>query len=237
MKPTMAGLLLGALLHAAPAAFAATTIDTAGFSLSYLNGYGTAPVQMNLLSNEAGTVRLGIDIAPLDSYAESNFSAIVHEGYRITSITWSATLTGELRPGQLDVCPSSYGCDVDLGTATNRGEFWAPITQNGTWVDVINGGVLNVDGTAALSATSTQPLQGAFSMLVAADAYAYATPTQVVAYYPDYETYHSVDSYAALSMRDVVLTIQVAAVPEPGTYAMLLAGMGVLGVAARRRMR
>ena len=34
------------------------------------------------------------------------------------------------------------------------------------------------------------------------------------------------------------LSIQtVSAVPEPGTYAMLLAGLGVVGIAARRRVK
>lgn len=35
----------------------------------------------------------------------------------------------------------------------------------------------------------------------------------------------------------VLLTVQVAPVPEPGTYAMLLAGLGLLGGAAFRQRR
>ncbi|MEO6281351.1 FxDxF family PEP-CTERM protein [Roseateles sp.] len=37
------------------------------------------------------------------------------------------------------------------------------------------------------------------------------------------------------AVRDAVLNISVSAVPEPGVYAMLLAGLGVVGLRARRR--
>ena len=36
---------------------------------------------------------------------------------------------------------------------------------------------------------------------------------------------------------DLDLTASTAAIPEPETYAMLLAGLGMLGFAARRRRR
>ena len=42
------------------------------------------------------------------------------------------------------------------------------------------------------------------------------------------------DSGGDLDFDDMV--VQVTAVPEPGTYAMLLAGLGLLGVMVRRRM-
>jgi PEP-CTERM motif len=42
-------------------------------------------------------------------------------------------------------------------------------------------------------------------------------------------------SHATVGIGDVTLTFDIAAVPEPGTYAMLLAGMALEGVAARSR--
>lgn len=36
-------------------------------------------------------------------------------------------------------------------------------------------------------------------------------------------------------MRDLTMTVTVAAVPEPGAYAMLLIGLGMLGAVARQR--
>lgn len=42
---------------------------------------------------------------------------------------------------------------------------------------------------------------------------------------------------SSLSLDQVALYATAAAVPEPGTYAMMLAGLGVLGLIARRRMK
>ncbi|WP_457447743.1 FxDxF family PEP-CTERM protein [Roseateles sp. P5_E4] len=46
-------------------------------------------------------------------------------------------------------------------------------------------------------------------------------------------TYHLVANGTAV--RDAVLNISISAVPEPRTYALLLAGIGAVGLLARRR--
>ena len=43
------------------------------------------------------------------------------------------------------------------------------------------------------------------------------------------------DSFSHADWDDVVVGINVAAIPEPETYAMLLAGLGLMGFVARRR--
>lgn len=47
-----------------------------------------------------------------------------------------------------------------------------------------------------------------------------------------YFAYSSVDQFYA---PGVFTATKVAAVPEPGTYALMLAGLGLAGVAAKRR--
>lgn len=42
-------------------------------------------------------------------------------------------------------------------------------------------------------------------------------------------------SSADIGLGDVTLTFSVAAVPEPGTWAMLVAGLGALALTSRRR--
>jgi hypothetical protein len=42
-------------------------------------------------------------------------------------------------------------------------------------------------------------------------------------------------SFASAQLRDLVLHVEVAPVPEPATYAMLLAGLALVGRAVRRR--
>lgn len=64
-------------------------------------------------------------------------------------------------------------------------------------------------------------------------------------YYRDEPVYIDVPVYryetdlgdATLNLQTITVTANVAAVPEPETYAMLLAGLGVMGLIARRQRR
>ena len=62
--------------------------------------------------------------------------------------------------------------------------------------------------------------------------YTFATPfTGVIRFTVDS---HDVDTQATLDLRNLAVTA-VSAVPEPETYAMLLAGLGLIGFLGRRR--
>lgn len=52
---------------------------------------------------------------------------------------------------------------------------------------------------------------------------------------PNVERTVALANFATFTYDDGVLTWQAAPVPEPGTYALLLAGLGVIGFVARRR--
>lgn len=91
----------------------------------------------------------------------------------------------------------------------------------------------NLDGFSSFSLT---PLGSPTSIVnLAADStvgfqtYSFATPfSGVIRFAVDS---HDVNTQATLELRNVM----VSAVPEPETYAMLLAGLGLLGLVARRK--
>jgi len=106
----------------------------------------------------------------------------------------------------------SFSFDIANFTATNR---FNPARIGVFWDSLIpldgnqNGLTFDrVTKTYTVVATSTSTLMG-------------------------FAAYHPAASYHL----DDVSVVAIAAVPEPETYAMLLAGLGVMGVVARRRAR
>ncbi|MUI11575.1 PEP-CTERM sorting domain-containing protein [Massilia dura] len=238
MKISRTTLLAGAALMLGTTATAAT-IDTHSFT------FQTSSSDLVLLSETATTAQIQInslawsaDSANIDSGGSSLnaiFDATVKEGYRITSFTISANLTGVL-----DVVPLGPGCgqtvaSCRLGTATNRAELrW--VMRDGSAEALVER--RDFAGQEVLSATTALPLslQGEFSFVTESTLYVAATDGEVYQQGSDLTTYFPSRAFAGFS-SPVVLTVQVAAVPEPGTYAMLLAGLGLLGWIARSKGR
>jgi hypothetical protein len=234
----MAGLALGILLSwpAAPAAFAAQSIDTAAFTITYREGLFSPTGSITLLDASPGAYRFALDTLNEDmawTQAQDNtgqgaFASAAHAsilridagpGYRVTGFSLRFTTFGELTPGQVPGFPPGF-------VSNEAGVFM------GIW-----------------TTDSYQPLGSQYGPFQAEETWEFGASNLVLPEVTDlaFNTWlraqaAGVDgggefapSLAAAAIRDAVLTVEVAAIPEPGSWAMLLGGLGILGVAARRR--
>jgi hypothetical protein len=238
MNITKTALLACAALTLGTTASAAT-IDTHAFTFS------TGDTNLSLLSETANTAQIRIDnlawslsstdIGSGGSSPYSMFDAVVKDGYRIVSFTLSATLTGALDVAPLDPACGQSWTSCQLGSATNRAELrW--VTTDGA--AEATAGRQDFAGQAVLSASNAQPLSltGAFNFVTESTLYVSAADGWISQHGSDWDTTEYFPSMASIGFASpVVLTVQVAAVPEPATYAMLFAGLGLLGWAARRK--
>lgn len=87
-----------------------------------------------------------------------------------------------------------------------------------------NGGLLNFNNSGSLANNSFATGLGLVNMAIA------ATGTANAVYSPVMDALSAVRVYIGPDY-----TLHIAAVPEPETYAMLLAGLGLMGAIARRR--
>lgn len=233
MKNNRLALLACATLMLGTTATAGT-IDTSAFTFT------TSSSDLVLLSQDATTAQIQVDSlsSSLDtdlidsggSYIHGIFDGVVKTGYRIVSFTLSANLTGVL-----DITPLPQNCALDEvsclpGSATNRAELRWVMTDGSAQALVER---RDFAGQEMLVATSAPlSLEGEFQFVTESTLYGSHTDGEVSWAGSEWTTYLPSRAYIGFE-GPVVLTVQVAAIPEPGTYAMLLAGLGLLGWAAR----
>lgn len=144
----------------------------------------------------------------------------VNAGYRVTGITLQATLNGALTEGQGDtpgLAENFLRMSFGVGPATHGPAYVRNFTG---YTD------LTVEG-ANLSLTDPFALR--------LDAYVNNYAESALYYDPTSGNIYWNGSSADIGLGDVTLTFSVAAVPEPGTWAMLVAGLGALALTGRRR--
>ncbi|QBE62000.1 PEP-CTERM sorting domain-containing protein [Pseudoduganella lutea] len=230
MRNAMAGFALGLLLSSPVPA--ATTIDTAAFTITYVGGptpEDWSITQVDLFPGVASfsldTLNQSLAVEAHDLTGAGGFAATVSwsalrldigAGYRVTRLSVTGIAFGELAPGQLPNFPP--------GTANNEANLYLTVGTSDTWgasyagfqaentVDVPTG-PLDLSGTANVS----------ISGMLAAQAWGVEGGGAFA------------ESMASSSLRDLVLHVEVAPVPEPHAGLMLAAGLGVLGLFARRR--
>ncbi|GGZ02658.1 PEP-CTERM sorting domain-containing protein [Pseudoduganella plicata] len=245
MKKLLTTLLIGGLLTVGSAARAATTIDSSSFSLTWLTGVSTGGnFNMKLLSDTDGRTQIGLSLG-LQSYSvESDgpsgsansdtafhqLAGSVRQGYRITSMTFSAVANGTLYREM-----PTWPCVYEPGEATNNASMDMALTQGGERTEFGGTRVHDVIGQQAMTANAGVPVDGDFLLDLSTRSGAWAFGTETITYSDDWQYIYWLDSTASIGVTDYLLTVQVAPVPEPSTYAMLLAGLGVAGWAARRR--
>lgn len=171
------------------------------------------------------------------------FSVSARDGYRVTSVEYSGVISGELLPAP--DYPDSWPYSYWGGTATNVSQTtfsaYEPDANPPNYVQKILT-FKDLNGTVPFSLkNSTQLLPQAFKISLEAYAWVSVTPGGGE-WFPGQgdEGYYSwmTPSTSTLRILNPVLTLTYAplsAVPEPSTYAMLLAGLALCGIVRRRR--
>lgn len=231
--------------------FAGTTIETQGFTIDDRWG-----VSLKLLSDSNNVAKFDLtNIATIDYSVTERyewnggdmkfdfFSVSARDGYRVTSIEYSGVISGELipAPDYPDKWPNSYWG----GTATNSSQAtfsaYDPDAHPANYVQkVLTFNNLNETVPFSLQ-NSTLLLPQAFQIDLNVSAWLGLTPGGGD-WFPGQgdEGYYSwtTPSTTKLRVLNPVLTLTYAplsAVPEPSTYAMLLAGLALCGIVRRRR--
>jgi hypothetical protein len=236
-------LLVAAVTAYASSSLAADAIDTPAFSLtpwstSNLNLISSADNKYVLAAPE-----LNLEVWESGYPSEVSFDGAVKDGYRITSLSLTGKITADAWV-QTEV-PDYGNCNCTItrispGSAGSAGTAQLGVTQDGKEeVSWYNNGSWNLNGsTESFELTYNRAVTGEFDLWLWATGVANA-------YYGYYTVTDGAGSYDILmgasahvkfsDMKLIVQVEQISAVPEPSTYAMLLAGLGILSFAARRQ--
>lgn len=254
LTATLIATALGSTLFASMA-HAGQTANAHGFSaeLEYWVG-GT----ISVLSDTGSTVQLGLSAVdastlcpyricaaasysggaqhyvPPVSFNQSNYSELkfhVKEGYRIESFTLTGKTIGTLKTVPVDVV-NTPNYRTQPGSAHSSSTWLLGV---GDWSSELV--QADVTGTQPFALNLEYDGTGDFALRLGNGYTAELESAYEYRFYGDAESYHFFPSSFSLDASDVVLTVQLAPVPEPGTYGMLLLGLGVLGVAARKSRR
>lgn len=240
MHKSMAGLALGVLLSlpAAPAAYAAQSIDTAAFTITYREGLFSNTGSITLVEESPGAYRFSLDtlnddmarVEAQDQGGAGAFASGAHAsilrieanaGYRVTGVGLVFTAFGELTPGQVTGFPPGF---VSNDAALFMGVWTASEYRSfGTQFSDFQAEQTGEFDGAGLDLPRVTDL--AFNAWLEAQAFGVDGGGELA------------PSLASAGLRDVVLRVDVAPIPEPATYAMLLGGLGMLGAARMRSRR
>ena len=185
------------------------------------NAHAVTDVSGDFLAGYTGSRDAAFDVLS----ADVGFNAATNE------FVFSATAAGAIA----GVNGAAYVFGLDAG-----GDTVAPFTPVGLPGAVFNRTVtLRANGTAGVGATPIA--EQIVGNRIFATVSASLLPSNGLAFKDYTWTVWSIDSNVAglgrLADFAPDANINVAAVPEPATYGMLLAGLGMLGMVARRRAR
>lgn len=173
-------------------------------------------------------------------FAKATFGLDVRAGYRVTGYAFSGTFVGDYFAAPE---PGGSAYVSQTGEAGNRGRVTIDASRapSGTVQEFATENILGVAGFTLGRNDLAWDGHVELDFNASASAYARATVYFYAAHddRPPYDL--TMPSSARVRLQNVTLTVYsaqfAAAVPEPETYAMLLAGLAAVGLAARRRQR
>lgn len=230
MKHALAGLMLGVLLCIPVRA--ATSIDTAAFTITYIDGPAPEDWSITQVDLFPGTYSFSLDTlnqhlagveahdmagagASTDQAFWSALQLDINAGYRVSRVMLTGVAFGQLSPGQLP--------DFPPGIVHNEANAHLTVSSTMTWSSL--NGDIGAENTIDVSSPALN-LTGLADVGISGTLLAQAWGVEGGGAFAE--------SMASASLRDLVLHVEVSAVPEPATYGMLLAGFVLLGAAARR---
>ncbi|TWI44805.1 putative secreted protein with PEP-CTERM sorting signal [Pseudoduganella flava] len=248
MRKAIVNSLLGLSSLLGAGAHAASSVQTQAFTMAYGGGAGAG--EIHLVSNGESSYRIAFDSMASDitgqaasGYLEAfdtdgngrgvtgstwgSYTFHVADGYRITGLAWEGSVYGGIEAGVHE---------DRVGTATTTFDLaWSRATPSGS--EPLD--ALALQDLAGLQMFSLAPPMGtAYGQDFTLDFFASAAAAaQAVVYELPDGSLGVAASYAGIGLQDIALSVYVAPVPEPATYGMLLAGLGLLGTAARLRRR
>lgn len=240
-KPALAFTLTvaSAVAWAAPSSH----IETMAFTLDI------AWSAESLLSDSGGAARISLanaaNILQLDpnrfvvngdgrGYREL-FTVNVRPGYQVTGVSLSGSYDGALLPF---TGPQGNPYYIN-GSASNWGGLSAdigPLPDPSDTYGRVAAGANNVNGNSTVNSSTSLSLEGSFGLFMEGYVEIFVEPGARLPS-PDFQGFVNIPSYAGLRLVDPVLTIHTSPVPEPETWAMLLAGIGALGLLRRTGAR
>jgi hypothetical protein len=155
---------------------------------------------------------------------QNDYEIGVKAGYKITGITLTGSFYGALAPAQWTM-PGDAGNDLGFGFNVYHTEH--PLESNWAQATDLNG---RKDFALTLGKTA---LEGEFTVSfngrneVTAESVWYLDELTSEQYW--------LGSAASAGLGQLTMTVNIAAVPEPQAWAMLLGGLALAGAVARRR--
>lgn len=213
-------------------------IETSGFTLGTNSSEPVAGIALIGQTATSATFSLhgivaGFPLSVDSSYQQyasdyrfwqNEYEIGVKAGYKITGISVTGSFFGSLTPAQWTM-PGAAGNDLGFGFGTYHTEH--PLESNWAQGTDLNGHkdfTLNL-GRTALEGEFTVSFQGRNE--VSAESVWYLDELSNEQYW--------LGSSASAGLGELTMTVNIAPVPEPQAWAMLLGGLALAGAVARQR--